>query len=431
MAACGYNQVDVCDKCVNVVRTIKTVQVPCTKNKCNKYSVKVPRQVTEQVPRIVHYTDFETRQKQIPYTDYRSEKRTRMESQNYQVPVTTTKIRMVPVTKKVPKTVYVDVTTQVPETYQKMTMQTKERQVPVPYYVNVPEPKYRIVREQVPVQKSKVQMDTVVKTVYDTQVRTRIVPQTKIVTKQIPVYSVVPRAAPAVPSGDMLTSFNRVDENLDDTLGHSRAADAKKDSHLSFEEYAGAQVGGNVGVGLDAGQVLHSNGHIVHANGVSDVVTNVATANGQTLTSGTLGCDNTVISQAGMSDIRATSTTIGANVMKGSANNLNEYGRSSSAQAVSSVYANDDNTVVGQASMFGNGATSTIAGANVMNGSANFRRTFSPQAVSSGYANDYGTLNGARNTPMQWRLCYNNDTANLNGALGGSNDQLEWCRCLK
>jgi len=100
------------------------------------------------------------------------------------------------VTKKVPKTVYVDVTTQVPKSYTKTTMQTKEKQVPVPYYVNVPETNHRTMTEQVPVQKSKVQMDTVVKTVYDTQVRTRCVPVTKIVTKQIPVFNVVAKPAP-------------------------------------------------------------------------------------------------------------------------------------------------------------------------------------------------------------------------------------------
>merc|ERR1719427_1479942 len=183
MAYCGSGDSEDWDNLVKVVSNYKTVQVPCTRNKCKQYTVKVPRQVSEQVPRTVRYTDFEPRQKQVPYTDYRSERRTRMETQKYQVPVTTTHTRMVPMTKKVPKTVYVDVTTQVPQSYKKTTMQTKERQVPVPYFVNVPETKYRTVTEQVPVQKTKTQMDTVTKTVYDNQVRTRCVPETKIVSK--------------------------------------------------------------------------------------------------------------------------------------------------------------------------------------------------------------------------------------------------------
>merc|ERR1712025_943928 len=127
----------------------------------------------------------------------RQEQRTRMETQKYQVPVTTTNTRMVPVTKKVPKTIYVDVTTNVPQQYTTTTMQTRERQVPVPYYVNVPETKYRTVTEQVPIQKSKVEMDFVTKTQYDTQVRTRCFPETRIVTKQIPVYNVFAKPAPS------------------------------------------------------------------------------------------------------------------------------------------------------------------------------------------------------------------------------------------
>jgi len=274
MAACGFNQNENCDDCVQVVRNMKTVQVPCTRNRYKKYTVKVPRQVTEQVPRTVQYTDFESRQKQVPYTDYRSERRTRMESQKYQVPVTTTHTKMVPVTKKVPKTVYVNVTTQVPKSYTKTTMQTKERQVPVPYYVNVPETKYHTVTEQVPVQKSKVQMDSVVKTVYDTQVRTRCVPVTKIVTKQIPVFNVVAKAAPAIPlgvgngsltgSGEAISSgvvasgggavagagavtsdFNSIDNGWNGHLSYNEVAfdiaDSNKNGQLQFGEYKNAQ----------------------------------------------------------------------------------------------------------------------------------------------------------------------------------------------
>merc|ERR1712183_545025 len=125
----------------------------------------------------------------------RSERRTRIDTQKYQVPVTTSHTRMVPVTKKVPKTIYVDVTTQVPQNYTTTTMQTRERQVPVPYFVNIPETKYRTVTEQVPVQKTKIEMDTINKTVYDTKMRTRCVPETKMVSKQIPVYNVVARPA--------------------------------------------------------------------------------------------------------------------------------------------------------------------------------------------------------------------------------------------
>jgi len=189
-----------------------------------------------------------------------------METQKYTVPVTTTNTRMVPVTKKVPKTVYVDVTTQVPQQYTTTTMQTRERQVPVPYYVNVPETKYRTVTEQVPVSKTKIQMDTRMKTVYDTQVKTRCVPETKLVTKQIPVYNVVARPAPPCPPGadcgadssvnwsgpadGVAADFQRIDKDGDGMLSYNEVAfdiaDTNKDSQLSTNEYYTARASGNL-----------------------------------------------------------------------------------------------------------------------------------------------------------------------------------------
>jgi len=206
MAVCGFNDDDLLngdDDCIDITRSSRTVQVPCTFNKMEQYTMKVPRQVTEQRPRTVQYTDFENRTKSVPYTFNRSERRTRMETQSYQVPVTNTQTRMVPVTKKVaktvmvPKTVYVDVTSQEPKQYTTTKMETRTRQVPVPYFVNVPETRYRTVTENVPVQKTKVEMDTVSKTVYDTKVRNRWVPETKICSKVIPVYNV--RSKPPAP----------------------------------------------------------------------------------------------------------------------------------------------------------------------------------------------------------------------------------------
>jgi len=266
MAACGAPETD---DCVQVVRNMKTVQVPCTRNTYKQYTVKVPRQVTQQVPRTVRYTDYESRSKQVPYTVNRSEKRTRMETQKYTVPVTTTNTRMVPVTKKVPKTVYVDVTTQVPQQYTTTTMQTRERQVPVPYFVNVPETKYRTVTEQVPVQKTKIEMDTRMKTIYDTQVRTRCVPETKMVSKQIPVYNVVARPAPPCPpgadcgpGGNVMNDFNRIDKDGDGMLNYNEvafdAADANKDGQLSLGEYYNARATGNLSNTAGPGYALRS-----------------------------------------------------------------------------------------------------------------------------------------------------------------------------
>jgi len=215
MAACGTTQPmpipDFEDDCVRVIRNMKTVTVPCTRNTFKQYTVKVPRQVTNQVPRTVAYTDYESRSKQVPYTVNKQEKRIRMEKQSYQVPVS--------------------------KQYTKVVMEDRVKQVPVEYFVNVPETKYRMVSEQVPVQKTKTEMTTVTKTVFDTQTRTRCVPETKIVTKQIPVYRVVPRPPQPCPSGDC------GDQN--ETVAAFAAADTNNDGVLSFNEFAQAQANGN------------------------------------------------------------------------------------------------------------------------------------------------------------------------------------------
>jgi len=218
MAACAA-QSDDCEDCVQVVRDTKTVQVPCTRNTYQNYTVNVPRQVTEQVPRTVTYTEMESRPKTVPYTVNRSERRIRYQTEKYQVPVT--------------------------KYYKRVVMETRERKVPVPYFVNVPEIKYRTVTEKVPVQRTKVEMDQRVKTVYDTQMRTRCVPQTKMVTKQIPVYNVVPKPAPPCPPGTDCAGIDKDGENA----RAFAAVDTNKDGVISYSEFAAARAAGNPVVG--------------------------------------------------------------------------------------------------------------------------------------------------------------------------------------
>lgn len=212
MAACGAGQTENLDDCVQVVREMKTVTIPCTRNSYQKYTVKVPREVKEQVPRTVTYTDYETVAKQVPIRMSRPEQRIRMETQKYQVPVT--------------------------RYYKKTVMETRERQVPVPYYVNYPETMYQTINEQVPVQKSKVQMEDVVKTVYDIETRTRCVPETKMVTKQIPVYKVVAKAAPPCPPVD--------DSKTDEDRRAFDLADKNNDNVVSYQEYTNALAKGSM-----------------------------------------------------------------------------------------------------------------------------------------------------------------------------------------
>merc|ERR1719402_584855 len=190
-----------CGDCVQLKVTTRKVTVPCTRNTYKQYTVKIPRTVREKIPRTVQYTDMGKRTKQVPYTVNRTETRYKQHVQTYQEPVTRTYTQMVPVKSKVPKTIMVDVVKQVPQQRTKVDMVTKTKCVRIPYQVNIPETKYQTVHQQVPVTKSKIVMEDRVRTVYDTQVKTRCVPVTKMVTKSIPVYSVVPRQAQPCPPG--------------------------------------------------------------------------------------------------------------------------------------------------------------------------------------------------------------------------------------
>merc|ERR1719166_148939 len=172
---------------VDLKVSTQKVTVPCTRNTYRQYSVKVPRVVREKVPRTVKYVDMEKRTKTVPYTVARTETRYRNDVQTYQEPFTHPVTKMVSVKTKQPKTIYVDVVKQVPKTEMKTTMINKVKNVRVPYQVNLKETKYSTVTEQVPVNKTKVVMEDRVRTVFDTQVRTRCVPVTKMVTKQIPI----------------------------------------------------------------------------------------------------------------------------------------------------------------------------------------------------------------------------------------------------
>lgn len=234
-----------CEDCVQVVKTTKRVRVPCHRNTYKSYTVKVPRQVTEQVERKVNYTDYESRQKQVPYTINRPEQRMRIENQNYQVPVQKCTTKMVSVTRKVPRTIYVDVTTQVPKQETTTVMENRTRQVKIPYTVNVPETRYRTENYQVPVQRTKSVYDNVTKTVYDTQVRTRCEPKVTYVTKEIPVYNVVARPPQPCPPGmdcgqdgagsgaaaivttGLQNEFNSIDKNNDGVISPAEYAAAR------------------------------------------------------------------------------------------------------------------------------------------------------------------------------------------------------------
>jgi len=177
--------------CFRVVRSSKFVEIPCTRNEYRKHKVRVAKQVSDQVPKRVEYTDYEIRERQEPYSVKRFETAYREEDQEYTVQVPKTVTRMVKVKKKVPKTVYVDIVVEEPREETIMVPETRKRSVKVPYQKEVVDQKYRTVKESVPVTKYRTEYDTVAKTVYEDEWRTKVVPVTKLIQRELPVYNVV------------------------------------------------------------------------------------------------------------------------------------------------------------------------------------------------------------------------------------------------
>merc|ERR1719336_689559 len=164
------------------------------------------------------------------------------------------KTRMVSVTKKVPKTIYVDVTTQEPQEYTVVEQEPRSRFVQIPYTVDVPETRTKIVNTKCPVEKIKVEYDNVTRTIYDTQIKTECRPVTKLITKQVPVYEyrpVMPSCnQPPPPVKPILPPPPPPEEKLVVKTEYSapKKYDANNDGVLDEEERAEAKEAGELTV---------------------------------------------------------------------------------------------------------------------------------------------------------------------------------------
>jgi len=188
------------NECFDIVKTKETVTVPCTRNICESYVVKVPKKKAVTVNKQVPYTDYEPRTKQVPYQYVERQKVVRKVPTCRTVPVTKnvcTTVRARPMAglfpgcftvtkkKKCPKTVYVT----------KKTCECRQFCIPVT------KTGWRTVQEQVPVQKMKNVPEVQYKTDYVPEVRRRTRQVTKMVTKTVPVYNIVLKP-PASPGKD-------------------------------------------------------------------------------------------------------------------------------------------------------------------------------------------------------------------------------------
>jgi len=223
------------DDCVQVIRTVKRVVVPCKRNVVKNVTVQVPRTIVNKVPKQIPYQDVEKRVRSVPYITQKEEIRYTTSNQPYTTLVPRVRTKMVPVTRRVPKTVYVNETTTVPRQETVMVPEIRNRNVRIPYKVQVPETKYRNQTYHVPVTKYKTVYEDVPKTIYEPRTKQQCTTVTKMVTKDIPVYSAIPRKQQSCPPQPVVQS----------NLGRDfTAADTNRDGVLNFEEFANARQAG-------------------------------------------------------------------------------------------------------------------------------------------------------------------------------------------
>merc|ERR1719273_1060698 len=145
-----------CEDCVKVVKTMKQVRVPCHRNEYKQYTVKVPKCITETVPQTINYTAMENRQQTVKVQEFRKEKRMKYVNQKITVPDVKCVTKMVKITKKVPKTIYVNMTTEEPRQNIVHGTKTIHKTIRIPYEASVPITSYKTINYNVPVQKSKI-----------------------------------------------------------------------------------------------------------------------------------------------------------------------------------------------------------------------------------------------------------------------------------
>jgi len=197
------------NECFDIVKSKKTVTVPCTRNICETYTVKVPKVKPVTVNKQVPYTDYETRNKQVPY-QY-------LERQSVLKKVPT--CRTIPVTKNVCTTVrrtpLETLLSGGRSTYQKKCPRTvyvkKQFCCPRQFCESVPKTGWKTIQEKVPVEKMKTVPEVQYKTEYVPEVRRRTRQVTKMVTKTLPVYNIVPKPPPS-PGQDRVIKTVRAPE---------------------------------------------------------------------------------------------------------------------------------------------------------------------------------------------------------------------------
>jgi len=194
MAVCGAsNSVGGCanNDCFQVVRTNKTVTVPCTTNVREKYIVNVPKKKAYTVNKQVPYTDYEDRVKPVPYQYVDHQTVMRSVPVCRVVPQTRRVCTKVPVKNRLP--FFPDSRRTVTKKCPRTTYVRRQFCEPRPYFQAVQKTGWKNGTEKTPVQKIRNQQITEYMTTVEPEERYRWKQQTQYVKKTLPVFNVLPK----------------------------------------------------------------------------------------------------------------------------------------------------------------------------------------------------------------------------------------------
>jgi len=224
------------NECFDIVKSSKTVTVPCCRTIREPYTVKVPKTKTVKVNKQVPYIDYEPRIKQVPYQYFDKQTLTVNVPTCRTIPTirnvcTTIPVKRGPlarlfstgpscVQKKCPRTVYV------------MKTCCEPRQ----FCHSIPRTGVRRVQENVPVQKFRMQTELKQMTEDVDEVRYRSRQVNKMVTKTVPVYKLVPKT-PAPPVEERVIRRRAFSEPVRGSAIPINTVDARQDAGMYNTEW--------------------------------------------------------------------------------------------------------------------------------------------------------------------------------------------------
>lgn len=187
------------NECFDIVKSSKTIAIPCSTNILEAYTVNVPKTRTIQVNKQVPYIDWETRVKQLPYQYFERQTVVRNVPTCRTIPILKNVCTTIPVKRGLLRGLFAGRPSYVNKTCPRTVYITKTCWEPRQFCQSIPRTGVRWAQENVPVQKFKIQTEFKHMTEHVPEVRYRSRKVKKVVRKTVPVYNLVPKT-PAPPA---------------------------------------------------------------------------------------------------------------------------------------------------------------------------------------------------------------------------------------